>query len=236
MDTPTTKPAPQPQIREEDECPICHCELPPKGPDGSEVAREAHVSSCIETHFSSSGPSSAHPPPLAATDAAVAASAATPAQVSGARPIPTGHRESVGSTDSPSASFQQRHRTAGMLVYHANEKDCVGEDGEGAQECIICFVEYAVGDEMGRLECLCKFHKVCPAPSSIYLKDEGLMVVLVMHTAVVGYERPWFLPRTSGGYVSLIALVRSWESIRGGHGIGRFVLELGKYEEKRTWP
>ena len=142
----------------------------------------------------------------------------------------------MGSTDSPSASFQQRRRTAVMLVYHATEKDWVGEDGEGAKECIICFVEYAIGDEMGRLECLCKFHKVCPAPSLAYLKDEGLMVMLVMHTAMVGYERPWFLPRTSGGDVSLIALVRSWESIRGRHGIGRSVLGLGKHEGKRTWP
>ena len=48
-----------------------------------------------------------------------------------------------------------------MVVYHASEKDCVGEDGEGEQECVICFEEFAVGDEMGRLECLCKFHKVC---------------------------------------------------------------------------
>lgn len=48
-----------------------------------------------------------------------------------------------------------------MVVYHASEKDCVGEDGEGGQECVICFEEFAVGDEMGRLECLCKFHKVC---------------------------------------------------------------------------
>lgn len=47
-----------------------------------------------------------------------------------------------------------------MFVYHASEKDCVGQDGEGVQECVICFEEFAVGDEMGRLECLCKFHRV----------------------------------------------------------------------------
>lgn len=47
-----------------------------------------------------------------------------------------------------------------MIVYHASEKDCVGQDGEGVQECVICFEEFAVGDEMGRLECLCKFHRV----------------------------------------------------------------------------
>ena len=52
-----------------------------------------------------------------------------------------------------------RRRTTGMVVYHASEKDCVGGDG-AVQECVICFEEFAVGDEMGRLECLCKFHKV----------------------------------------------------------------------------
>ena len=47
-----------------------------------------------------------------------------------------------------------------MVVYLATEKDCVGEGGEGEAECVICFEEFEVGDEMGRLECLCKFHKV----------------------------------------------------------------------------
>ena len=47
-----------------------------------------------------------------------------------------------------------------MLPFTATEKDCVGEDGN-AQECSICMVEYDVGDELARLECLCKFHKEC---------------------------------------------------------------------------
>ena len=47
-----------------------------------------------------------------------------------------------------------------MLPFTASEKDCVGEDGE-TQECSICFVEYDVGDQLARLECLCKFHKTC---------------------------------------------------------------------------
>jgi len=161
-DMPRHHPAPptRPQLREEDECPVCHQALPPKGPNNSEVAREAHVQSCIETHFSSSGPRSSNPPPAAAPSAAVAASAATPAQAAGPRAIPAVHRASVGNNDMPSASFQQRRRVAGMVTYHASEKDCVGEDGEGAQECVICFEEFAVGEEMGRLECLCKYHKV----------------------------------------------------------------------------
>ena len=158
----SARPTSGPQLREEDECPVCHQALPPKGPDGSETAREAHVESCIAAHFSSSGPGSARPPASAATAAAVAASAATPSQAAGSRPIPSGHRDSVGSSDQPSSSFQQRMRTPGMFVYHASEKDCVGQDGEGMQECVICFEEFAVGDEMGRLVCLCKFHRVSP--------------------------------------------------------------------------
>jgi len=47
-----------------------------------------------------------------------------------------------------------------MLVYNATEKDCVGDEGV-REECIICFEEFEVGDEMGRLECLCKFHRKC---------------------------------------------------------------------------
>lgn len=146
--------AAQPVLREEDECPICHRTLPPKGPDGSEVAREAHVTACIESHFSSSTPQASRPPPSAATQAAVAASAATPSQVGG--------RSVANRTEGPqdrSVHSIPRRRTTGMVVYHASEKDCVGEDG-GAQECVICFDEFAVGVEMGRLECLCKFHKV----------------------------------------------------------------------------
>ena len=55
-----------------------------------------------------------------------------------------------------------------MLVYRATEKDCVGEDG-GEQECVICFEEFKVGDEMGRLECLCKFHKVSSLSQTLIL-------------------------------------------------------------------
>ena len=54
----------------------------------------------------------------------------------------------------------RRRRTTGMVVYHATEKDCVGENEDGLAECVICFEEFEVGAEMGRLECLCKFHKV----------------------------------------------------------------------------
>lgn len=63
-------------------------------------------------------------------------------------------------------------RTPGMFVYHASEKDCVGQDGEGVQECVICFEEFAVGDEMGRLVCLCKFHRVSFQPLTVFGEGE----------------------------------------------------------------
>lgn len=148
----------QPQLREEDECPICHGALPLKGADGSETAREAHVSGCIETNFSTSAPRNPQPHPSAAVDAAVMASAVTPSQARGAMmDNPASGSSSLDRTRS--TLVQQRRRTTGMVVYHATEKDCVGEDG-GEAECVICFEEFSVGNEMGRLECLCKFHKV----------------------------------------------------------------------------
>lgn len=62
-----------------------------------------------------------------------------------------------------------------MLTYLATEKDCVvapaDEDvitnantnatNPQPAECVICFEEFEPGVEMGRLECLCKFHKRC---------------------------------------------------------------------------
>jgi len=47
-----------------------------------------------------------------------------------------------------------------MISFVATEKDCLAGDGN-AQECSICMVEYDVGDQLARLECLCKFHQAC---------------------------------------------------------------------------
>lgn len=147
---------PAPQLREEDECPVCHCALPPKGADDSETAREVHVASCIDSHFSSSTPRPSHPPPALATPAAIPTGTATPSQAGATSSAAAPEAAGSGLT----SAVTPRRRAGGMLVYHASEKDCVGESGEGAQECVICFEEFAVGDEMGRLECLCKFHRV----------------------------------------------------------------------------
>ena len=77
-------------------------------------------------------------------------------------------------TPSGGESSRPRRATnrAQMLVYNATEKDCMGDDGE-AQECVICFEEFEAGDEMGRLVCLCKFHRV-----SLFFLNFHVSVVL----------------------------------------------------------
>ncbi|KAI1813241.1 FYVE zinc finger-domain-containing protein [Poronia punctata] len=47
-------------------------------------------------------------------------------------------------------------RRTRMIPYIATEKD-----GGDNQECIVCLENFAVGDEMARLECFCKFHFHC---------------------------------------------------------------------------
>ncbi|OMP86478.1 E3 ubiquitin-protein ligase PIB1 [Diplodia seriata] len=141
-------PPPRRQIPEEDECPVCHEELPPKEPDGSTVAREQHVEECISANFAGPSTQSRTSTPSAAIDAAVSANAAFP---NNARGTPT----------PPVAEGSRRRRhTQGMLRYRATEKDCIDDEGS-AQECIICFEDFKEGDEMGRLECFCKFHRAC---------------------------------------------------------------------------
>ncbi|KAE9986245.1 hypothetical protein EG328_006248 [Venturia inaequalis] len=149
-------PIPQParrQIAEEDECPICGSELPPKGPNGDETAREGHISACVRSH--EYVPTPPPHPTLNPIENGPHASSSAPSASSSSLP--------AGSFSSASGSgpLRQRRMTGGrMLVYHATEKDCVGEDQEPT-ECVICFEEFDEGDEMGRLECLCKFHRTC---------------------------------------------------------------------------
>lgn len=112
---------PRPRLREIDICPICRRALPPKGIDGDETAREAHIIDCISSRDTTS--SSA----------------------------PSGRQALM---QAPSRAPIQ------MLPFVATEKDCLGEDGN-PQECSICMVEYDVGDQLARLECLCRFHREC---------------------------------------------------------------------------
>lgn len=134
------------QVREEDECPVCGIEMPP-----GDAIREAHIQTCVSSRFSTP---SVHTPP-----------------VPNLGPIPPTNPHdpnlpsSLGSPTNgdPVTNARSRamsYRSRGIFPYVATEKDCV--DGEGReQECTICMEEFQPGEEMGRLECLCKFHRKC---------------------------------------------------------------------------
>ena len=65
------------------------------------------------------------------------------------------------SSGSPSSSQNLHPQRLHMLSFMATEKDCVSQEDGRVEECSICMVEYDVGDELIRLECLCKFHRTC---------------------------------------------------------------------------
>jgi len=52
---PSFPPQPPPQLAEEDECPVCHRELPPQTLPNHEALREAHITVCISTHSQYAG-------------------------------------------------------------------------------------------------------------------------------------------------------------------------------------
>ncbi|KLU91129.1 hypothetical protein MAPG_09652 [Magnaporthiopsis poae ATCC 64411] len=136
---PPPPPQPQYQIAEEDECPVCHRELPRRTLPNVDALRESHITACIITH-STYGASPARPPASSAAgngDGGEGSSSASSAQTqSRLPPIPP--------------------RRTGMFPYLATEKDCVD-----SAECTICLEEFEVGAPMARLECLCRFHHAC---------------------------------------------------------------------------
>ncbi|KAH9902322.1 FYVE-domain-containing protein [Xylariomycetidae sp. FL2044] len=128
-------PPPAPQIPEEDECPVCHRELPSRDLPNFETLRESHVQSCITAH-------STYSP--------------TPGPSSGGsrnRNQPGGSGAGGGNRGIPPIRTARR---TGMFPYTATEKDCVD-----SAECTICLEEFEVGVPMARLECLCRFHRLC---------------------------------------------------------------------------
>jgi hypothetical protein len=122
---------PRPPVAEEDACPVCHRELPPRSLSNFESLREAHINSCIASHSRYGGP----------------ATAAT------ANPTGAG---AAGDSDDPDMLPSAPPRRTGMFPYTATEKDCVD-----SAECSICLEEFEEGVAMARLECLCRFHRLC---------------------------------------------------------------------------
>ena len=132
---PLPAPAPQPQIAEEDECPVCHRELPPRTLANFEALREAHITICITAHSTYGG--------------------AVPSSSTGDGGGGSGN-SGDGTGGAPLPPMPPRR--TGMFPYVATEKDCVD-----SAECTICLEEFEVGVPMARLECLCRFHRTCIA-------------------------------------------------------------------------
>ena len=67
--------------------------------------------------------------------------------------------------DSPSAFHGQHPRHSGTnrnrIYYVLGEKELDTMERDKKNECPICMEGYEVGHDMGRLECLCRFHKEC---------------------------------------------------------------------------
>ncbi|KAK4129512.1 FYVE-domain-containing protein [Parathielavia appendiculata] len=88
---------PAPQIAEEDECPVCHRELPPRTLPNFESLRESHITSCLVSHTWSGGRTSA-----------------------------LGSGGGEGNSNNPGAlPTPVPYRLTGMFPYAATEKDCV---------------------------------------------------------------------------------------------------------------
>lgn len=140
------QPQRRPQIPEEDECWICHNELPSRTLPDFEALRSQHVESCIASAMQGSSSSSPPPPQPAQTISSQATPSAS-SSTSPPRPQPS---------VAPSPPSHPQLRRTGVFPYMATEKDCVDD-----AECTICLEEFEVGVEMGRLECFCRFHLKC---------------------------------------------------------------------------
>ena len=47
-----------------------------------------------------------------------------------------------------------------MVVWQASAKDCYDPATQETVECVICFEDFEEKQEIARLECLCRYHKV----------------------------------------------------------------------------
>ncbi|EPE28018.1 FYVE/PHD zinc finger [Glarea lozoyensis ATCC 20868] len=120
------------QIPEEDECWVCHRELPSRTLPNFEALRSKHVESCIASAMQ--GPST------------------SPAPQTAARPIPSQSSTSVATTPTPTVqqsvpSSSTPVRRTGVFPYIATEKDCVDD-----AECTICLEEFE--EELRIQECI----------------------------------------------------------------------------------
>jgi hypothetical protein len=175
---------PIPRIREEDECPVCHNELPSQYLPDFENLRVAHVTHCIDNQISlhsgrvarpsayvseagpdSNGPTGSSTPSAAnnygpnsmtrASSSLLSPSLATNLNTPGGSSAVQEQVHAAVISGSSSQRLSPLRRTE-MFLYTAPEKDCVDD-----AECTICLEEFEPGAAMARLECFCRFHKHC---------------------------------------------------------------------------
>ncbi|KAF2727773.1 hypothetical protein EJ04DRAFT_529176 [Polyplosphaeria fusca] len=147
-------------VAEEDECPICLHELPPKGSDGNTNAREAHIMDCWREHEANKST-----PAAPRTNWPHAVPIPTPTLNSHAHTLDQltrGPSPASAPAAEPSAGPSNRESLSRyrMFTYTGTEKDCVDDEGN-AIECVICLEDFGAGDKLARLMCFCKFHEVC---------------------------------------------------------------------------
>ncbi|CAN9248053.1 unnamed protein product [Alternaria alternata] len=164
-------PRPRRQIPEEDECPICGEELPPKGPDGDDAERTQHIEECIALHSASPGPTAALNRTQTQNSQSLPTQRTRGMSSAGAN-LNNNHHHNNGGEGASNLQNRMSHAARGMFPYVATEKDCVDEEGR-VVECTICLEDFEAGDKMARLVCWCKFHEVCLTLSEV--REEMLM-------------------------------------------------------------
>jgi hypothetical protein len=190
------QPTPRRQIAEEDECPICGDELPPKGYNGDDAARVQHVNECIAIHSGS-------PPPVPAEQTSQSLPSQRTRGMSNAA-LSAGNGE--GASNGNRLSMSAR----GMYPYTATEKDCLDDQGNEA-ECVICFEEFEAGTKMARLVCWCKFHEVC-TDGTFGLYAMVTNCFAEVHSTVVGEKGTGCLSDTSASVLveAYVILLFTW--------------------------
>ncbi|PBP26493.1 fyve domain containing protein [Diplocarpon rosae] len=157
-------------LREEDECWVCHRELPSSSLSESERLRQEHVLKCIsDAERGSSSSTQALPStslyPSPSGDPSGQAESSRVSQLARSVPTPTANTPEARMAARENAHATVVHaaqssviptRRVGLISYKASEKDCVDD-----AECTICLEEFEVGGWMGRLECFCRFHCKC---------------------------------------------------------------------------
>ena len=151
---------PPQQYDDADLCPVCHHLLPSQTHDhaGVEALRESHIKECIEAAMrgSSSSPPILTTPQRSAPSTSLPSSALHPSVASSSMPASASSQAQTQTLGLGRASPSGLPRRTGIFPYKATEKDCVD-----SAECTICFEEFEVGVDMGRLECFCRFHYQC---------------------------------------------------------------------------